>query len=367
MARRPASPVTPTPEPHVERPGPAEFRDPAVRDELKRSAVWIGLALAVAGVIVLAQPLMLIVGGMVFSVMLDGGTRLLGRVLKIGRGWRLGIVMIGTLAFLSWVGWFAGTTLAAQAEALRAVVAVQGDRLLGWATGLGLLPKGETFDLGKQVAGSVGRLTSAVGSALGALTSGLLIVVIGTFIAAEPRLYDRGVAWMLPLRHRTFFYVITNRVGATLRRLLAGRLVGMGFEGVFTFAMLSVGGVPMAALLGLITGLLAFLPNIGAIVSGVLMVSVGFSAGSGEGLWAIFVYFFVQNVDGYLVVPYIARRTVDLAPALVLAAQLIMGALFGILGLLLADPVLAAIKVTLEELSRMRAGQPPTSSGEPIG
>lgn len=58
----------------------------------------------------------------------------------------------------------------------------------------------------------------------------------------------------------------------------------MALEGVFTFVMLTLGGVPMAALLGLITGLLAFLPNIGAMVSGVLMVAVGFSAGNGEGL-----------------------------------------------------------------------------------
>jgi predicted PurR-regulated permease PerM len=118
--------------------------------------------------------------------------------------------------------------------------------------------------------------------------------------------------------------------------------------------MLWAGGIPMAALLGLLTGLLAFIPNIGAIISGVLMVAVGFSAGTDQGLWAIFVYFFVQNVDGYLVVPYIARKSVNLAPALVLAAQLLFGALFGILGLLLADPIVAAIKVTLEKLSKYR-------------
>ena len=351
---------------HVEKPGPADFRDPVTHTEIKRATVWISMVLAVVGVITLAQPLMLIVGGLVFSVLLDGGTRLLGRVLPIPRGWRLTIVILSVVAFIGWVGWFAGTTLAAQAEALRAVVAFQVERLMGWASGMGLLPRGQNFDIGAQIAGSMGRLTSAVGSALGAVTSAILIIVIGIFIAVEPRLYDRGLAWMLPLRHRQPFYVISSRVGATLRRLLSGRLVGMAFEGVFTFVMLTLGGVPMAALLGLITGLLAFLPNIGAIVSGVLMVAVGFSAGNAEGLWAIFVYFFVQNVDGYLVVPYIARRTVDLAPALVLAAQLIMGALFGILGLLLADPVLAALKVTLEELSRMRAGEQPTAPGEPI-
>ena len=101
------------------------------------------------------------------------------------------------------------------------------------------------------------------------------------------------------------------------------------------------------------TGLFG-LPNIGALTSGVLMVAVGFSAGTGQGLWAIFVYFFIQNVDAYLVIPYIARKTVDLAPALVLAMQLLMGALFGILGVLFADPILAALKVSLVELSRFR-------------
>ena len=342
------------PSAHVERPGPAEFRDPMIRDELRRAAVWMGLALVIAGVIVLAEPLLLIVGGLVFSVILDGGTRLLGRVLPIRRGLRLTIVALAGFGFIGWVFYFAGTTLAAQAEALRAVVNIQLARIMELASSLGLIPEGGTASLGSQLLGSVGRLTSWIGSAIGAFTSMLLIIVIGIFIALEPRLYDRGVAWMLPLRHRHKFYIISNRVGSTLRRLLFGRLVGMVFEGIFTFIMLSLGGVPMAALLGLLTGLLAFLPNIGAIISGVLMVSVGFSAGPNQGLWAIFVYFFVQNVDGYLVVPYIARRTVDLAPALVLAAQLLFGALFGILGLLLADPILATLKVGLEELSKYR-------------
>ena len=347
----------PPADPHVERPGPAEFRDPLVRRELQRASVWFGLALAIAAVIVLAQPLLLIIGGIIFAVLLDGGARLLGRVLPIPRGLRLLIVLFAGLGFVGWTFWYAGTTFAAQAEALRAVVTAQLERGAELAGDLGLLPEGET-SVGAQLLGSIGRLTSAVGTAIGALTSIILMLVIGIFIAMEPRLYDRGIAWMLPLRHRQRFYEIGDRVGWTLRRLLAGRLVGMIFEGVFTYVMLAYVGqlfgippVPMAALLGLLTGLLAFIPNIGAIVSGILMVAVGFSAGPSQGLWAIFVYFFVQNFDGYIVIPYIARRTVDLAPAVVLAAQLLLGALFGILGVLFADPILAALKVTLMELS----------------
>jgi len=130
---------------------------------------------------------------------------------------------------------------------------------------------------------------------------------------------------------------------------------------VGTWLLLMWGGVPMAALLGLLTGLLAFIPNIGAIVSGLLMVAVGFSAGTDTGLWAIVTYFVVQTVDGYLIVPYVARRTVDLAPALVLAAQLIFGALFGFMGLLLADPIVAAVKTTLQDLSNRKIAASPTA------
>ena len=342
-------------DPHVESPGPAEFRDPLVRRELQKAAVWIGLALLAAGIIMLAQPLLLIIGGMIFAVMLDGGARLLGRVLPIGRGWRLTLVILLGFGFVAWVFYFAGTTFAQQFEALRAVVEAQAEQLYAWARDVGLVTDPTPATLSQQLMGSVGRLTTAVGSALGAFTSALLIIVIGIFIAIEPRIYDRGVAWMMPLRYRARFYLITDNLGYTLRRLLFGRIVGMVVEGVFTWVALWAIGVPMAALLGLLTGLLAFIPNIGAIISGLLMVAVGFSAGPSEGFGAIVVYFAVQNIDGYIILPYIARRTVDLAPAVVLAAQLIFGALFGFLGLLLADSILASLKVTLQQLSNIRA------------
>ena len=345
----------PTVEPHMERPGPAEFRDPLVRREMAKAAVWLGMALGLVGIVVLAQPLLLIVGGAIFAVFLDGGVRVLGRALPIGRGWRLLLVLLLGFGFLGWVFWFAGTTIAAQFEDLRQVVAAQFHRLLDFAASLGLMPRQPPDNLGSQLLGSVGRLTSAVGSVLGGLTSVIAMLVIGIFLAAEPRIYDRGIAWMLPVRHRAAFYRIAAHVGFTLRRLLFGRLVGMIFEGVFTWLMLTIGGVPMAALLGLVTGVLAFIPNIGAITSGVLMVAVGFSAGPHQGFYAIFVYFLVQNIDGYVVLPYIARKTVDLAPAIVLAMQLLMGALFGILGVLFADTILASLKVVLVDLSRKHA------------
>src|SRR5262245_47088819 len=255
-----------------ERPGPSDFYSRSVRDEARKAAVWLGMALAIVGVIVLSQPILLILGGMVFAVVLDGGTRLIGRILPIGRGWRLMLVTFAGFAFVGWVFDFAGTTLAGQFETLRLVVTEQAHRVLEFAVRIGLMPPDGTGlqSFSQQLAGGVGRLTTAVSTAIGVVTSIIMIMVIGIFIAMEPHLYDRGVAWMLPVESRTRFYEISDKVGHTLRRLLAGRIVGMVFEGIFTWFMLAfvgqifgIGPVPMAALLGLLTGLLAFIPNIG--------------------------------------------------------------------------------------------------------
>lgn len=340
---------------HIEEPGPNELRDPLIREELKRAAVWIALVVLVALIWLLAQPLLLIIGGVVFAAMLDGGTRLLGRVLPIRRMWRLVLVAIGVIAFLGWVFILAGNQLSDQYETMRVIIEQQTNLISNYAAKMGILQKPEQFtEIGKEILGSLGRVTSAVTTVFGAIASIAMIIVIGAFLAVEPRLYERGVAWMLPMGSRERFYDTAAAIGSTLRRLMAGRLLAMSVEGFGTWLLLTLGNVPMAALLGVLTGLLAFLPNIGALVSGGLMVLVGFSAGVNTGFWAIGVYLVVHIIDGYIIVPMVARRSVDLAPALVLAAQLLFGALFGILGLALADPIVAMIKVALQRGSENR-------------
>ena len=340
-----------------EAPGPSDFTGAATSREVHKAAIWIGMVAAGALVWMLAQPLLLIMGGIVFAALLDGGVRLLGRALpRLRRGFRLAIVAVLAIGFLAGFFYLAGSQLAGQFEALRAVVMEQVARLVDYGHRLGLVPPNEgVSQIGQQLVGSLGKVTAALGSALGALSSLLAIIVLGLFIAMEPRIYERGIAWMLPLQNRNDFYRTADKMGHTLRRLMAGRLVGMAVEGVFVGIALSLIGVPMAPLLGVLTGLLAFLPTIGGIVSGALIVLVGFSASTNIGIGAIIVYVAVQTFDGYVVVPTVARRAVDLPPALVLGCQLLFGALFGILGLALADPIVAMVKVLLEEKSELAA------------
>lgn len=348
-ARKKAEPVVET---FREEVGPTELYDPLVRSELKKAAVWIGMATLVVALVWLAQPILLIIGGLVLAAMFDGGARLLGRILPIPRGFRLTIVVLAVFGFIYWTFVFTGSELAAQAASLQAIVERQIETIGNQIAAAGFnISADDVKGFGSQILNSVGRVTAAVTSVVGTLTNMAMMLVLAIFIAAEPRMYERGVAWMLPLAEREHFYGTAEKIGRVLRRLMAGRLLGMAVEGFGTWILLSLGGVPMAALLGILTGLLAFLPNIGAIVSGALIILVGFSAGVDVGLYAIFVYFVVQMVDGYLIVPMVAKRAVDLAPALVLGAQILFGALFGVLGLALADPIIAMIKVALERQS----------------
>lgn len=340
----------------VREPGPNEMRDPVMRAELRKASVWFGLAIAVALVVLLIQPLLLVFAGLVVASMLDGGTRLIRRFAPIPRGLALVIVVCLVIAFIGGVFYLTGVEIAAQAEQLRQTLEAQAMRISAWLTELGVMPGAQDLTgLAQQALGSVGRVTSFIGGAIGAIGSFFLVMVIGLFVAMEPRIYERGLQWMVPMQARDQFAITLARMARTMRILLAGRLAGMVFEGALTWMLLSIAGVPMALLLGILTGILAFIPNIGAFVSGVLMVAVGFSAGPTEGLWAIAIYFGVQTFDGYVLLPLVAKHTVDMPPALTVSSQILMSTLFGFLGLALADPLVAMIKVALERKSEQAA------------
>ncbi len=330
---------------------PIEFSSRG-RNALTDAAVWLGLAAALFLGWHVASSLLLILAGIVFAAGLQGGERLLGRVWHGKRWVRLSAIIIlfvvAVVAFL----FFAGTQIAEEAGQLQTTLIKQSERLSVVAKeyGLGTGSGDPVAALKAQIGSSLGRIMTVIGGAAGVLGSVLLIIVFGIFVAADPRLYERGIEWLTPEPKRPATKDTLEAMAAMLRRWVGGRIVLMLFEGTLIFLGLSVVGTPLALLLGLVAGLFAFIPNLGAIASGALMIAVGFSAGTTVGLETVGVYLAVQLADQF-VSPLIEKRAVDLAPAVVLAAQLIFGVLFGIMGLILADPIVALIKVALSRQS----------------
>ena len=176
-------------------PGPARVHDPFVRQTIKQAAVWLSMATALWISWQLIQPILLIFAAIVFAALLDGGARLLGRALPIGRGWRLLIVCLFAVTSLGAVVYWMGVEIVQQAGELRVTIIEQSRRLVDWLEAHEVMPTGAQLQgLGSQFLGSLGRVTAAIGTVAGAITSLVMVIALGLFIAADPRLYERGLA-----------------------------------------------------------------------------------------------------------------------------------------------------------------------------
>ena len=115
-----------------DRASPTSITSPVLRLEAKRAMVWVAIVGLTILAIYISQALLVIFGGLVFASMLDGGERLLGRVLPIARGWRLGLVLLFAVAFLVWLGYFAGSQISREAAQLPEIITFSLDGSAGW-------------------------------------------------------------------------------------------------------------------------------------------------------------------------------------------------------------------------------------------
>jgi predicted PurR-regulated permease PerM len=139
---------------------------------------------------------------------------------------------------------------------------------------------------------------------------------------------------------------VLTKAAATLSNWLAAQLMAMAVVGVLTGLGLWLIGIPLAFLLGLIAALLAFIPNIGPVIAAVPAILLAFPEGIITVSLVVGVYIFVQTLESYIITPLIQQEKVSLPPAFIIAVQLLLGVLFGLLGLALATP-LAALGLTL--------------------
>lgn len=109
-------------------------------------------------------------------------------------------------------------------------------------------------------------------------------------------------------------------------------------------------GHPLALILGIIAALLTFIPNIGPILSAIPAILLGLVENTTLAIHIALLYTVIQLVESYIITPLIQRKTVSLPPGLTLGAQVILGVLFGMLGLALATPLTAAALVIAKRL-----------------
>jgi predicted PurR-regulated permease PerM len=215
---------------------------------------------------------------------------------------------------------------------------------------------------------SGGTLTTVanVGAGVASVISYVVVIVIATiYSVARPEPLIDGFVAFFPAGRRQEVREILRDMYETVQRWFVGQLASMFIIGFLSTVALYLIGVPFALLLGIFSGLISFMPYIGPLISVFPPVLLALLGDPIDALWVVLAYAGIQTVESYLIQPVVMSRAVSLHPAIVMFALLVMGTLFGFVGVLLAVPLVAALNVLLRELWIERMDQMGTDPNPP--
>jgi predicted PurR-regulated permease PerM len=333
-----------------------------------------------------AATLFLIFAGMLLGVGLNAMTHLLGRIVRMAQPLRLVIVCLTLAVLLSGVLVLGGATIAQQATVLSNTIKSQLSTVKSYLEKKGV--DTSYFDLGNAGAAETSSdssnppasgttnaphnlpSASALASSGGAIVSQTLKVLLGTvsavgnfFIvlflglcfAAQPSIYRDGLVFMAPAKYRKQTIEIVDRIGETLERWLLAQLLTMFAVFAVTWIGLELIGIPSSFILGIQAGLLAFIPTVGALIGGLIVVLASLATGWVAALSAFILFLGVHALESYVLTPIIQRQALDIPPATLFAFQILLGVVFGIWGLALALPLMAIAKVMIDYFKAQEA------------
>lgn len=194
------------------------------------------------------------------------------------------------------------------------------------------------------------RIVGSFSTTLGAIANFFIIIVTGIFLASTPGIYTQGFIRLFPLDFRSRLREVMDKTQHTLSLWMMAKLISMLVVGVFTAIGLEVLGMPMPYALALIAAIFSFIPNIGPYLALAPALLIALMQGGNMFIYVLILYFGIQIVESYFITPMIEKKMVQLPPALTLFWMVLLGILTGILGLIMATPILAALIVIIGEL-----------------
>lgn len=313
------------------------------------------LVVAVAGGVALlwlaANLLFLVFGGILLAVFLRAVTEPIAQRTPLSERWALSVLLLGFVVIVGLAVWIFGPQLAGQVEGMgEEITEIAGEvreTLEGHPLGQRLV---EALEGGEEDGAALEWVSGFFFGALEGLVYFLTFLLVGIFVAYRPALYTRGVVRLFPIRHREHVRDLLGELGYILRWWLIGRALAMLMVGISTTVLLTLLGIPLALLLGITAGLLTFVPYLGPLAASIPIAVVSLLEGPTELLYALGLYAIIEHIEGYVLDPIIQHIVVYLPPAFTVAFQVLMGLLFGALGIALATP-LAAVGMIIVQRS----------------
>lgn len=358
MASTPSPPARPT-----DRFGAVWPSRGILRAALLVAGVWLGLQF----LWVARSAFVLTFLGVLFGVALSGGvTRLQRRGVPRGVGTLL--ILLAFLGVLVGLAWIAAPRITEQAQELQQQLPEAFDRIERWVRaqqgGMAQLLQGDGADPGggdgepADIRQTVAQQVAKVGAnffaifsiTLGALGGLLVVTFVAVYIAVDPQTYRRGIMHLVPHGARPKAAEVLDAMGVSLRRWLVAQLIAMVVIGALTTVALLIIGVRAAVALGIIAGILEFVPYFGPILSAVPAVAMAFLDGPDKALWVVVAYTLIQQTENNALIPFLMKEGLDLPPVVTIVGQVALALVFGFAGLLIAVPLLGAVMVPIKLL-----------------
>ncbi|MEO8033784.1 MAG: AI-2E family transporter [Acidobacteriota bacterium] len=204
--------------------------------------------------------------------------------------------------------------------------------------------------LTRQLGSAVPYLFPFFSSTISALTGILLIIFLAIFFAADPSIYARGVLHLVPHAHRERIAAVMDTLGNTLRAWVVARAIAMVTIGIVVTIAMALLGVRAAVALGVIAGILEFVPVFGPIFGAIPAIALGFVDSPQKALWVFLTFVVLQQLEGNVLIPMLLQKAVEVPPALSLIGIASLGIVLGILGVFIAEPLVAAMLVIVKML-----------------
>lgn len=327
-----------------------------------RALIVIALAAAALLLWQLRSVLALVFGALLIATIIRAIADPLHRHLRLPERLAVLAAVLAVVGLIAGTVWLIGAQVEAQGHALSdtlpAAAAIVDQRFA--ALGLGK-PVSAWIARTHSGGGLVGSdLAGFLSSATLSIGSFLIVFFGGIFLAIQPRLYETGAAKMIPEKRRALVVTAMEESQRALRLWLKGQLYAMVLIGLMTWIGLLLIGVPSALVLGLISGVLEFIPYAGAITSAIPAILVALVQGPHQAFLVAVLYIVVHHVEAYVIQPLIQQYAVEIPAVITLFCLLAFGLLFGFVGILLAAPMAVVSYVLVKRLYVIEALDTPT-------
>lgn len=196
----------------------------------------------------------------------------------------------------------------------------------------------------------LGPLASAGASVVGVFAAIVVVLLTAVYTAIHPEPLAAGFVRLAPPAKRPRAQHILDRLRVAYLGWLRGLCVGMVVLGGLTYIGLQIIGLPYAAFFAVFTAVAMIVPYFGALVSSIPPILYALTFSPGKALLVALLYVGAHQVESNVIQPLVVARTVKLHPALVAVGVVAVDQLFGFVGLIVAVPILATVKILVEEL-----------------